>query len=396
MASGNPAAGRYPIAAASQALLLAGVFMPSPLYEYYHVQWGLTPGEISVVFAIYAASLIPTLLFFGGISDELGRRKTLTIALTIAALGALALACASNLWWLLAGRVLQGIAIGIGVPTATAATREWITAGLEDRVGVVAMVAVAVGSAFGALLAGLLAQYAPLPTVLPFAVYIVLVAIMVLVIRTVPSCAHCVRAAHHGLPTIPRAIRRPFLIAAAQSFVGWSVIAIFASLVPSFLDAALGVHTLLTGSFVVCGVQIGSLVAAYAGGRMSNRADIITALLALGAGIWMLLLAVPHQLLILLALATAMVGFGNGLGYIAGLNIVNAIAPPEHRAETLAALFVASYLGFSIPALTVGLVANHVGLYVAIVGAAVALGVAAVATMLATTQHNLEAATATP
>lgn len=382
------------MAAAALALLLAGVFVPSPLYQYYHATWGLTPGEISCVFAIYAASLIPTLLYFGGISDEIGRRKTLVIAIGIAALGALTLACASNLWWLLAGRVLQGIAIAIGTPTATAAIREWITPGMEDRAGTVAIVGIALGSAFGALLAGVLAQYGPWPSVLPFLVYIVLAGIMILIIRTVPSCPHCVKAAHHGLPRIAAAIFRPFAVAASVSFVGWGVVSIFVSLVPSFLDGALGLHSLLVGSFVVCGVQAGQLLAAAVSTRLSNRVGIVASLLALGAGLWSLLLAVPHHILALLGLAIVFVGLGNGLGYIAGLNIVNSIAPPERRAETLAALFVSSYLGFSVPALTVGLFANHVGLYVAITGAAVGLGVAAVAIMLALTQRNLESAPA--
>ena len=187
MASGNPAAGRYPIASAALGLLLAGAFMPSPLYEFYREQWGLTPGEISIVFAIYAASLIPSLIFFGGISDEIGRRKTLMIALGIAALGALTLALASNLWWLLAGRVLQGIAIGVGTPTATAAIREWMPDGLQNRAGLVAIVGIATGSAVGAMIAGILAQYAPFPTRLTFIVYVALSAILALVIRTVPS-----------------------------------------------------------------------------------------------------------------------------------------------------------------------------------------------------------------
>ena len=85
MADNNPAAGRYPIAVAAIALLIARVFMPTPLYQLYHREWGLTPSQISVVFAIYAASLIPSLLFLGGISDGIGRRKTLLIAIAIAA-----------------------------------------------------------------------------------------------------------------------------------------------------------------------------------------------------------------------------------------------------------------------------------------------------------------------
>jgi MFS family permease len=394
MVGANPAAGRYPVAAAALALLFAGVFMPSPLYEFYREQWGLTPGEISIVFAIYAASLIPSLVFFGGISDDIGRRKTLMIALGIAALAALTLAFASNIWWLLGGRVLQGIAIGIGTPTATAAIREWMPDGLQNRAGLVAVAAIATGSAIGAAIAGILAQYAPLPTRLTFLVYIALSAGVALAVRTVQSCTHTHSAAHRGLPVIPPAIRRPFFVASAQSFIGWAVISIFASLVPSFLEAALGVHNLLIGSCVILCVQIGTLAAVAVGSRLNNRAAIIAAMLALGAGVWTLLLGAPDHVYVLLALACAIAGLGNGLGYLAGLNIVNAIAPPEHRAETLSALFVASYLGFSIPALTVGIAANHVGLYTAIVGFALVLGAFAVATMLAATQHNLEAAPA--
>ena len=170
------------------------------------------------------------------------------------------------------------------------------------------------------------------------------------------------------------------------------MISIFASLVPSFLQAALGVHNLVLGSFVILCVQFGQLLAAAIGSRLSNRIAIVAAMLALGAGVWILLLAVPQHIYALVAFACAIAGLGNGLGYLAGLNIVNAIAPPEHRAETLSALFVASYLGFSIPALTVGIAANRVGLYAAIVGFALALGVFAVATMLAATPRNLEAA----
>ena len=62
------ASGRYAIAAAALAILLAGTFMPTPLYELYRRVWGLTPAEISLVFAVYAGTLIPALLFLGGMS----------------------------------------------------------------------------------------------------------------------------------------------------------------------------------------------------------------------------------------------------------------------------------------------------------------------------------------
>ncbi|MDQ6825291.1 MAG: hypothetical protein M3007_07500 [Candidatus Eremiobacteraeota bacterium] len=70
-------------------------------------------------------------------------------------------------------------------------------------------------------------------------------------------------------------------------------------------------------------------------------------------------------------------GIANGLSYLAGLRIVQEIAPPDHRAEVTSAFLVASYSGFSLPALAVGFAANFIGLYPALVVAAIALGVIA-------------------
>ena len=389
MADNNPAAGRYPIAVAAIALLIAGVFMPTPLYQLYHREWGLTSGQISVVFAIYAASLIPSLLFLGGISDGIGRRKTLLIAIAIAALGSLAFAFASGLWWLIAARAFQGVALGIGLPTAVAAVREWMDEVMRPRAGTLAIVGTSVGAAFGALIAGILAEYAPLPNTLSFLVYIVLLAGLAVAVASVPSCPHLGPASHREFPTIAPAIRRPFLVASGESFVGWATLAIFVSLLPSFLAQGLDLHNLLLGAVVVANMMFGMLVASLTGRGLRNRAAIILALLGLGAGFWILLLAEPHHVYVLLIAAIFIAGYGNGLSYLAGLNIVNNIAPPEHRAETLSAFLVVCYLGFSLPALGVGIVADQVGLYRAMVAGAIALGGIAVVMILVTTDRNL-------
>ncbi len=387
----NPAAGKYPIAGAALGLMLAGAFIPSPLYELYRRDWGLSPAEISIVFAVYAASLIPALLFLGGISDDVGRRKTLLVALAIGALASLVFAFASGLWWLLVARVLQGVAMGIGAGTAVAAIQEWMDESMRPNAGVVTLVGFSTGPALGALIGGALGQYAPHPTTLPYLVHIVLLAGVAVALGTVPSCPHLAPAAHHGLPSIDPAIRRPFFFVSIESFIGWAAFAIFVSLLPSFLIQSLSVHNLMVGAFVVTGLQIGMLSSSFIGRGLASRAAIITAMLALGGGVWVLLAAVPYHAYALIALATLIVGIGSGLSYLAGLNIVNAIAPPDRRAETISAFLVACYLGLSLPALGVGIAANYVGLYAAIVGAAVILGVVAVATMLSATDRNLKA-----
>src|ERR1700681_4549019 len=149
MTTSTVAAGRYPIAAAALAILLAGTFMPTPLYELYRRDWALTPAEISLVFAVYAGTLIPALLFLGGISDRIGRRRTLLLASALMAFAALILAFANGLWWLVAARLVQGVAMGIGVGTATVAIREWMDESMRSRAGMVSSIAVAAGAALG-------------------------------------------------------------------------------------------------------------------------------------------------------------------------------------------------------------------------------------------------------
>ena len=108
----NPAAGRYPIAALALALMLAGTLLPTPLFELYHRTWNLTPAEISLVFAVYAASLIPSLIFLGGLSDSIGRRRTILLAFAVLAVGSLIFAFADGLPWLIAARIVQGVGMG--------------------------------------------------------------------------------------------------------------------------------------------------------------------------------------------------------------------------------------------------------------------------------------------
>jgi MFS family permease len=388
----NPAEGRYPIAAIAMALMLAGTLLPTPLFELYHRVWLLTPGEISLVFTVYVGSLVPSLLFLGGLSDSLGRRRTILLSFAFFAAGSLILAFASGLGWLVAARVVQGVGMGIGSGAAAAAIREWMPERERARAGMIIVFAVSGGSAFGALLGGVLAQYAPHPLSLAYLVHVALVAIVAIAIASVPKCPHPRPAAHSVVPTIPAGIRRPFFVASAQAFIGWGSFAIFLGLVPAFLARSLDVHNLLVGAFVITGIQVGSVAISLVAQRFANRSAIIAGVATLGIGMWILIAGVWLHNYALVALATLLTGAGGGLTYLTGLNIVAAISPPEHRAEMLSAFLVACYLGFGIPALLLGIAANYFGLTAAFIGTAIALGVIAVATIASTTDRNLRPA----
>jgi MFS family permease len=102
---------------------------------------------------------------------------------------------------------------------------------------------------------------------------------------------------------------------------------------------------------------------------------------------------VPLHAVALVALSTLAVGVGGGLCYLAGLDIIAAVAPPDHRAELTSAYFVFGYLGLSVPALAVGVAANWFGLYASLVVAALLLGALAITIVVLTTERNLRVET---
>ncbi|MFF9581096.1 MFS transporter [Streptomyces achromogenes] len=77
--------------------LLTGTNLPTPLYRGYEREFGFSPLVVTLIFAVYVASLIPSLPIAGPLSDSVGRRTVLLPAVTLAALGSLAFALTAAL-----------------------------------------------------------------------------------------------------------------------------------------------------------------------------------------------------------------------------------------------------------------------------------------------------------
>src|SRR5215813_4401924 len=61
--------------------LLASSSAPTPLYPIYQARWGFSAITTTVVFGAYAIAVLAALLIVGGLSDHLGRRPVLLVAL---------------------------------------------------------------------------------------------------------------------------------------------------------------------------------------------------------------------------------------------------------------------------------------------------------------------------
>src|SRR3712207_9411832 len=92
--------------------MLAASGVPSPLYRVYAERFGFGSGMLTVVFAVYAFALLGSLLVVGGLSDHVGRRPVLAVALVLEAVSIALFLAADGVGLLLVAPLRTGLATG--------------------------------------------------------------------------------------------------------------------------------------------------------------------------------------------------------------------------------------------------------------------------------------------
>ncbi|GLY68363.1 MFS transporter [Amycolatopsis taiwanensis] len=394
--AGDRAGGwRFWATAYTLLILLTGTNLPTPLYRGYEQRFGFSPLVVTLIFSSYVAVLIPSLLVAGPLSDAIGRRRVLLPAVVVAALGSLAFALAESTGWLFAARILQGLAVGAASGPLTAALTELEPNGNHRKAALVSTVAAAGGMGLGPVLAGLLAQYAPAPHVLPFLVEIVLLLPAGATMATLPA-ARSTSQWRPRRPEIPKAMRAVFATSGTANFLAFAVIGLFMSLIPTYVADLTHSTNLLLGGGAVALMLACSAIAQLAGYGRPARSLQRVGLPLLAAGLGLLALAGVQSSLILLLVAAAPAGIGQGLVFLGGLTAVNHAAPANRRAEVLSTFYVISYCGTGLPAIGVGFLATGIGLIAAVRYFAVVVAVLCLVVLFALARARHRTAATTP
>jgi hypothetical protein len=83
---------------------------------------------------------------------------------------------------------------------------------------------------------------------------------------------------------------------------------------------------------------------------------------AIAVGALLFVFALAWSSVALFVLASIVGGGGFGTGYLGSIRSVSQLAELRERAGLISAVYVVSYLAFSIPALVAGVLATHIGL----------------------------------
>lgn len=334
-------------------VLTAGAYLPSPLYPAYQRAFEFGDLTMTLVYATFALVSAPALLLFGSAADALGRRAVLRAGVGLAALGSGCFALAQGPWWLLAGRAAQGLALGAVTGAATALITEHAPAAIRRRASVLASTAFVAGTAAGPIAAGVLAQYAPAPQVLPYAVHLVLLAIAWRRAGALsdPRTRYRWRPAR---PRTPVGVRALFATSAATGFLGWTAAGLFLAVIPAVLSRSVQIDNAAFSGAVVGAVLVCSAVSQPLVTRWGTPRAELAGLGALLASL-VALACTGGGSTAVTAVAAVTAGIGHGLSYGGASAAVDQAAPPGNRAAINSALHLAFYAGAGGPAVAVGL-----------------------------------------
>ncbi|MDP9156365.1 MAG: MFS transporter [Pseudomonadota bacterium] len=356
--SSSQALGLYAFASAT---FFAASSAPTPLYRVYQEAWGFSSAMVTLVFASYAFSLLAALLTTGALSDHIGRRPVIIGGIALEVVAMLVFTDAHSVGVLILARVLQGFATG----AATSALGAAILDASPTRGSLVNTLSPLFGMGVGALGSSMLVEYAPAPMRL---VYLVLVALFVLQAAWVLVLPETVSRLPGTLASlvprvrVPLAARGALLRIAPVNVAVWALGGFYLSLGPSLARAVTGANDATTGGWVVFALTTGGLAAVMLLRSMSTLRLLLTGAIVLAAGLLITLTGVHTGNAGIFFVGTIIAGMGFGAAFQGALRSVLPLADAHERAGLMAALYVLSYLAFSVPAILAGTMAHVVGL----------------------------------
>jgi MFS family permease len=349
--------------AAMIGVLFAGSTVVTPLYIVYKQAFGFSQISLTLIYAAYVIGNLCALLVFGRLSDQVGRRPMALTSMSLALLGTLVFLFARGIASLYCGRILSGLAIGIGAGTGTAWLAELIRKESSARAAVIATAANFTGLGAGALLAGLLAEYGAWPLQLPYIVYFVALAAVMALVGLVPETVARPKPSMKDISITPRVsvpsqIRAQFVAPAVTGFGALALVGFYAALAPTLLADQLHItsHAVAGAVFLELAIVVAGAILATR--RLASRTAMLAALALMLPSVVALVAAQLAASMPLLLVATAICAVASGLGYRGSLQVASQIAPPDRRAEIVSSYFICCFAGNSLPVIGVGVVST--------------------------------------
>ncbi len=364
--------GQLPAAAAffGSSLGFFGLYLaagaPSPLFPVLEQDWHFPAWTLTVAFAAYAVALVVALVFVGGLSDLVGRRPVIVISLAVEVVAMLLFVFAPDIGWIIAARVVQGLATGAATSAYSAALLELAPPRYRKLGTLFGSLAPAGGLALGIVAGGVAAQLSSAPVPLLFsliAAVMVLAGIVSLLSAETVDRRPGVLASLAPRVRMPRPARSEFAAAVPSLISAWMLAGLALGLIPSLMRTRFLIDGgLIVGITSALEPAAAAVIGLVLGVRLSPRrtSELGGSSVLVGSALILVSFALPSYPL--LAVGSVIGGAGFGAIFSGALRSIAARVLPDERAEAFSAVYLVSYLSFGVPVIVAGQLIAPLGL----------------------------------
>jgi hypothetical protein len=343
-------------------IVMAFATLPSPLYGLYVIRDDLSTLTVTVVYAIFAAGTIATLLSVRYIVPRVGRRGVMLGAVAALMVAAGLLAASKALPALLIGRLITGVAVGLAAGTAIT---YMIELRLRENPNASPIRARNIGTAVnvgalgvGPLIAGCLAAWVTSPLTVPYVLFVALGAIALVGVANAPETGSSVPATS-ALPQSMASSRSARLLvpAAITNVAAFAANGLFAGLSGLFLATTLDYPSLALAGATLFLVFSSGVAAQLATDELPASRIFALGALSMLAGLALLVTTVRLSTpsLALFLAAGALIGAGAGTVFKGTTGLLLEATPPEGRLAVTSDLLISAFVGLSIPVIGAGI-----------------------------------------
>lgn len=340
----------------------AGVNLQAPLYATYARLDHYGVMATTIAFSLYVAGVLPVLLALGGLSDLLGRRRVMFIALALSASGTLLMMAWPHVVTLGIARFIMGIGTALMSTTATAYMVELLSSDDVSQSANWVTASTSLGFGLGPALTSLCLLFQDSLMPLSFALHVFAAIAAACLLWSLPETASIQAAARVAM------LRLPFFTRAG-TFYGAAILLCWATtgLIISILPSVLATHGLssYSGLSAMLAISCGLLFQPMARRLAPERATKIGLLILMPAYSGLAWGALSGHLVVVLIASLFASSACYGFVYLGGLAGTTAAAGRE-KTRASAAYFLMAYIGFSAPVIFTGLIADKYSMPVAL------------------------------
>nr|WP_277816405.1 MFS transporter [Neptunicella marina] len=339
---------------------------PISLFNLYRLQEGLSNADLGIVSLGYFIAAASALLIFGRISNHTGRKPLLYTAIVCLLTSCALLLMMHSVSVLLLARILQGFACGIASSNIAAYLVDVSEQQPGWLVALITSCSPMLGISGGAISSGALATWGPAPRSL---IYMLLMVILSSILVTTWFAQESIKPKGGWLLSLrprlylPEGKNKTFLTTAGVVIATWSLGAFYQAFGPSVLAQKLNQSSAFMSAIAFSSVMILTPLGGYISRYYRPHIAIRLGMGAFIVASFTILISLKQGWLISFIGASLLVGLSQGVATAACLHLLLHGITSEHRAGTLATVFVTSYSGAVFPGAIASAFAHNLSVF---------------------------------